>query len=94
MVEVKIIRSDGGIEEHSLPEETWFNEVEQLIDSRCFDLVRLKDGTIMLVDDDGYMKARPTNLEATMLATLLSEAAIGSAGILGDVAIVRKEALK
>jgi len=49
------------------------------------ELVRLTDAIVMLVDEDGRMRGRPTNRAATVLANMLRP---GIGSIVGDVVVL------
>lgn len=49
-----IIRTDGTEEEHDVPKERAFQEIDRLIGATCTDCVNLRAGRVMIVDDNGY----------------------------------------
>jgi hypothetical protein len=64
---VEIIRVDGRHETATVDRVKWLKEIEQLIGANCLDSVDLRDGRMMLVDDQGYSRGLPDNAEATAL---------------------------
>ena len=51
---VKIIRTDGTEEQHEVSKGFAFAKIQKLIGASCCDTVNLRDGNVMLVDDNGY----------------------------------------
>jgi hypothetical protein len=51
---VTIIRCDGTEETHVLDRRTVWDDLERLIGARYTDVVNLRDGRVMVVDDEGY----------------------------------------
>jgi hypothetical protein len=86
-VTVTILRTDGREETHQLPCEGIWPRLYSLLDAHSIDTFNLRDGQVMLVDDDGYVK--PVNLKATALyqdvyrPTTMHE-------IVGDVALAQE----
>ena len=63
-------------------------EVERAINAHILDVVDLQNGSVMFVDDNGWAKSLPNNLEATKL--YLSICRAGASGqIKGDVVIAK-----
>jgi hypothetical protein len=53
-MKVKVIRTDGREEDHTVSRATPLQEIYRLIGCDTIDTVNLRDGNVMLVDDDGY----------------------------------------
>lgn len=51
---VLVIRTDGQEETHEVTRQTALQEIYQLIGCDTVDSVDLRDGRVMLVDDNGY----------------------------------------
>lgn len=51
-MKVQVIRTDGTEEDHEIPVS--FAAIEKLIGASCTDSVNLGDGSVMIVDDNGY----------------------------------------
>ena len=60
---IKIIRTDGREEFHEFPKQGLLNHVHRLIGAECCGCVSLKDGKVMIVDDDytGAIDGLPIN---------------------------------
>jgi hypothetical protein len=89
---LKVIRVNGEVEEQtvkgdSLERAEVSNKIHELIGADCCDLVNLHDGTFMYLDDNGYAKGLPVNVEATKLYHSVCKAGT-THQILGDVVIV------
>lgn len=67
-MEIKIIRTDGKQEAHTLkPNRATIGACAKLIGADTLDVVSLRDGRVMLVDDTGMIDGKPINREATKL---------------------------
>lgn len=53
-MKVEIIRTSGARETHEVPGRTAFHAIQKLIGAGILDSVNLRDGRVMLVDDNGY----------------------------------------
>lgn len=51
---VTILRVNGTVETHDIPQAEVFNRLRDLIQASGFDTVNLRDGRVMIVDDNGY----------------------------------------
>lgn len=51
---IKIIRTDGSEEVHAVTKKTATRQIDELIGAKCTDTVNLRDGRVMIVDDNGY----------------------------------------
>lgn len=87
---VLVIRIDGREETHEVMPQTVLMEIYQLIGCDTVDTVNLRDGQLMLVDDNGYVFDKPVNPKATALYHAVCVPGTTHA-IVGDVAIVRDE---
>ncbi len=65
-VQVQILRVDGSEESHVATGRT-IAAIERLIGADCLDIVNLRDGRVMLVDDTGMVDGKPVNPKATEL---------------------------
>lgn len=83
---VKIISTRGEEVEVELGPRT----IRALISAECCDLVNLRGGKFMYVDDEGYQKHLPVNMKATKLYHAVCIPSTQHQ-ILGDVVIVDKE---
>lgn len=86
-IKVRLIRSDETEEDVYLIASNWVKELEPLIDSNCFDVVNLRNGIVMIVDDDGILKQKPINWKASMIYWITGHP--NSWHVFGDVAIMR-----
>lgn len=67
-------------------------EIQKLIGCDCCDVVNLRDGRVMLVDDTGKIDGKPVNSRATEIyRSIYPLAAEHGASIHGDVAIAIDE---
>jgi len=53
-VTVLILRTDGRRESYDMPQAEVFDRLRGLLNAEGFDTVNLRDGRVMIVDDDGY----------------------------------------
>lgn len=81
----KIIRVNGA--EEQIEGRLRITQIEQLINAQCLDTVNLRDGRVMLVDDNGIAKGLPVNPEATKLYHSVCRPGV-THQICGDVAVV------
>lgn len=51
---VEIIRTSGRHEQHTAPRDSLLPWVHRAINAKTLDTVNLRDGRVMLVDDNGY----------------------------------------
>lgn len=51
---ITILRIDGTIEHHQMSQAECWDRLRQLLQASSFDTVNLRDGRVMIVDDDGY----------------------------------------
>lgn len=65
--EYEVIRTDGSRERQSVPRSHLLQKIYQSIGCDCGDVVNLRDGRVMIVDDIGHKKGKPVNPEATNL---------------------------
>ena len=89
-VSVEIIRADGTHEAAAVDRANWVKQIEQLINASCLDTVDLRDGRLMFVDDLGYSRGLPDNVEATGLYHRVCKPGT-THRIKGDVVIGRDE---
>ncbi len=89
MPDVKVWRVNGVTEEHTYPTgRKLIPEIEKEIGASCLDSVNLRDGRMMMVDDNGIAKGLPVNPLATALyQTIYPLAKKAGATIHGDVEI-------
>ena len=80
---IHLIRTDGS-EEHL---NSQFNAIPDLIGAETMDSVDLRDGRVMLVDDNGYDTDKLINQKATRLYHGVCKPGT-THQIIGDVAIV------
>lgn len=64
---IQVIRVNGAVEDRRISTRNPFAEINKLIGCDVTDTVNLRDGRIMLVDDQGHQKQLPVNPEATKL---------------------------
>lgn len=81
----KVIRVDGT--EESIEGKVTIAKVESMINADCLDTVNLRDGRVMLVDDNGISKGLPINPMATGLYHSVCRSGT-THQIRGDVAVV------
>lgn len=51
---VQILRADGGCEEHTVGRHILMRWIERMIGATLVDVVNLRDGRVLIVDDEGY----------------------------------------
>ena len=90
MADVQILRVDGRRESHELPRRGLLQAIYGLIGCEVGDVVNLRDGRVMLVDDTGLVDGKPINRGATSLYHAIYDT---PNPIAGDVAIVLDEEL-
>lgn len=61
----ELIRADGT--RQALPQAVGIVAIERMIGADFLDTVNLRDGRVMLVDDQGHDRGLPVNLAATAL---------------------------
>ena len=89
---MKVLRANGETENFSPTKEKVWEEAQRIIKAKLLQIVDLRDGNVMLVDEEGLYTDKPTNSKATSLAH--GKVNIDpTRGIVGDVAIVSKKAL-
>jgi Domain of unknown function (DUF3846) len=94
LVYFHIIRTNGEETYHSVKRSNWFEEMMKLTNCRLHDLVKLPEGKIMLVDDEGLLKQLPLNHTATKVYNLLyNKGSYEVIPIVGDVCIVDRKDL-
>jgi hypothetical protein len=81
----KVIRTTGT--EEAFEGRLNIAAIESAINAHCLDTVNLRDGRVMLVDDDGVEKDLPINLTATALYHSVCRPGT-THQIRGDVAVV------
>lgn len=82
---IEIIRTNGERESRTVPKSS-LAACRKLVGADCFDVVNLRDGRVMLVDDTGLVDGKPLNAEATKLYHSICWPGT-TAGIHGDVVI-------
>lgn len=89
---VTILRVSGIEETHELPRFRAIENICRLIGARTLDVVGLRDGRVMLVDDEGHVRADrpPVNPKATALYHGVCRPGT-THQIVGDVAIAIDE---
>lgn len=104
-VQVEALRTSGKGEEHRIPKAEWLQHIHRLIHAETVDTVNLRDGRVMLVNDNGYATRavesgpRTTTLVPTRALLPFNEEATRlyhsicipgtTHRIVGDVAIIR-----
>jgi hypothetical protein len=88
IMNVTVLRTTGDEEAHQLPRGS-IGALQKLIACEICDVVNLRDGRVMLVDDDGLGKGLPRNEKATALYH--SVTCPGDHFIVGDVVIAKDE---
>ena len=88
LVPVKIIRVNGGREEHEVGRHIVMDWIRRMIGApQALDTVNLRDGRVLIVDDTGLIDGRPVNPIATGLYRSVCRP--GSDGTIhGDVAVL------
>jgi hypothetical protein len=81
----KVIRTSGS--EEAIEGAPRIAKIESLIDADCLDTVNLRDGRVMLVDDNSISKGLPVNAKATDLYHAVCRPGT-THEIRGDVAVV------
>jgi len=68
-MQIEIIRTNGARETHEVPKAEPLKAIAKLVGYPFFDTVNLRDGRVMLVDDEGAIRdpRAPVNAEATKL---------------------------
>jgi hypothetical protein len=89
-MDVQVIRVNGALEQHRLParERNAIRKISELIGAEGLDVVNLRDGRVMLVDDTGAIDGKPANQKATEIYHAVCRPGTTWA-ICGDVAIAR-----
>ena len=94
-MKAEILRVDGSREEHTIREvgsRARLGALRHLTGCECFDMVNLRDGRVMCVDDTGLIDGKPINVQATSLYhSIYPRAKAANQPIAGDVAIVLDE---
>ena len=86
---VKVLRVGGAEELLELPRHGLLTAIRSLLGCEMVDTVNLRDGTIMIVDDEGHLAGKPRNEAATARYQAVTRP--GSNWIAGDVAIAIDE---
>lgn len=77
MTTVEIIRTSGEREEHSIPPRDLWPFLHGALDAKTFDTVNLRDGRVMVLDDNGYefeaVQIRPGYTEHRVIRPLKPE---------------------
>jgi len=89
MATIQIIRTDGTEETHELSRARLMDTIHKFLNCDCVDTVNLRDGRVMIVDDDGLGKGLPVNAKATALYKMVTIP--NDNKIVGDVAIAVDE---
>jgi hypothetical protein len=85
---VEIIRVDGTREQHEITAHVAaIAIIQRAIGATCLDVVNLRDGRVMLVDDTGARDGKPANEEATRLYVGVCRPGSHPLPVHGDVAI-------
>lgn len=88
-MQAEIIRVDGTRETLQIKNRpNAMNQIRHSLKAEALDCVNLRDGRVMLVDDEGIRKGRPVNMQATPLYHAICRQGTTHC-IHGDVAIVR-----
>lgn len=90
MPEVEVIRCNGTREKATISRTQMVASCNQLLGVVAFDVVNLRDGRVMLVDDTGLVDGKPVNPEATKLYLAICKPGT-RASIHGDVVIAIDE---
>lgn len=89
---IEILRIDGSREEREIPKQNSFARIYAAINCHCCDTVNLRDGRVMIVDDNGRVDERPRNPQATALYhSIYPLAKKADTPICGDVVIADDE---
>ncbi len=87
-IELLIARGAGAGQHLTIPRRNANRAIRQLIGCECLDVVNLRDGRVMLVDDTGKIDHKPVNPRATeMFRNLYPLHAAAKSNIHGDVVI-------
>lgn len=78
------VRDTGDTEVHELSHTPTLEEAQALVGGYV-EVVYLPDGRQMLIDEEGKLKRKPVNVEATMLYGRRNDV------IVGDVVVLEKE---
>jgi hypothetical protein len=87
----KLLKTNGGVV--CFDRSFTIAEIQEQIGADCLDTVNLRDGRVMMVDDDGHGKDLDVNLRATAIYQKLCHRGTDWQ-IRGDVMIVRDEDYK
>jgi hypothetical protein len=88
-MQITVIRCNGDEEQHKVRKDA-FAEIYRLIGCDCSDIVNLRDGRVMIVDDVGLIDGKERNEKATALYRGVCRPGT-DAWIAGDVAIALDE---
>ena len=88
-MKVTVLRTSGAEEKHFDVPRGSLLDIYRLIGCELVDVVNLRDGRMMLVDDEGLLAQKPTNRKATEIYRALTGSHDGL--IVGDVALVEDE---
>lgn len=66
-MQVEVIRTTGQRETHEIQKHGAIRACNRLIGADCCDVVSLRDGRVMMVDDTGLVDGKAVNIEATQL---------------------------
>ena len=64
---VEVLRVDGVREEHHVGKHILMPWILRMIGAQAADVVNLRDGRVMVVDDTGMIDNKPANPQATAL---------------------------
>jgi hypothetical protein len=95
MIAIDVLRTDGRVEHHDIDPDDAFGAIERLIGAGVLDIVNLRNGRVMFVDDVGAVDApgttapaKPVNAAATALYLGICRPGT-THQIHGDVAVAR-----
>lgn len=91
MKKITLIKTNGEESEHEFIKLT-ITELKKLVIYEVFDTVNLRDGRIMMVDDEGHIKKNPPPVNPVATALYHSVCVPGTTWpILGDIIITYDE---
>lgn len=90
LAHVEILRVDGRREEHDVGRHLLLPWILRMIGASVGDVVNLRDGRVMLIDDTGFNDGKPRNPAATELYWSVCKPGT-THPICGDVAIAVDE---
>ena len=83
----QIIRADGSVEEVEMPKKDGLSFMQQVVGG-YIEIVRIPDGRLMVLNEEGKLLRLPLNVKATALYNNLNDV------IVGDVLVGTRKEIK